>query len=305
MSSSESWHAFQDYLRAPYANNPSFLPGIITWHDELHRRHKNGEDLRLSYVEVQNELNDRKFEAFSLNDQIYFSHDAAVLALPHPRSTRDTQIIVPSDQKIGIWLPGYGLDEEFSRFCAEKTREVSGSQKKIEIHNFQKQVGKYRYADNVYRDVKQALGDPELPGGRANHVSEMELRFAAENPTGSGWHRDNAPKKSMEFGTCRWVRVIIIPVTRTGPLFTLDKRAHIGDVVDPEYVIPCPVGAAASFLGCLHAVGNHEMDVWGAWHRAEEHKDGRGVFVIEGANSREPFRDGPSPWKFTPAVLSV
>jgi len=285
-----TWDMFAAYVHAPYMLSPH-QRDINDWCLALMRRRGQGEDLRLSFVEVKSELTGRKFEAFTLNEQIYFSHDPAVLTLPHPPSTKDALAIVPPDQLAGIWLHDYGGGEQFIRQCEDKIL----AQNWYNLENltvFHRELEKEPHAARIFREINGHLADPRLPGNTANHVSTMQLRLATENPIGDYPHRD----VDIDMG---W------PESRWG-LYSLDGRKRIAnDYADFRNAVSCPVGATVSQLACGDDGGNADMRLWGIRHMAQGHPDGRAILLVKkGRYEGEPVRDIPSPWKITPYILA-
>ncbi|MDE2030545.1 MAG: hypothetical protein KGI97_08305 [Alphaproteobacteria bacterium] len=179
-------------LQAPYAANSERCAEVKAWFDELYAR-RDTDGLELSFRQVSPQKaypfglwrKAAAFNAFCLNDQMYFSDRAGVLALPYVCERKDPAH--RPERLIGVWLHDFGkADVETSILFLQGYAKGYKTQayKQFPFH-----------IKNIVRHVGRELKKRYLPGGRANRWS---------------WHYSLAPEARVTVKN----RVDVPPVHR-------------------------------------------------------------------------------------------
>jgi hypothetical protein len=299
------WAKFESYLYASYERNPYYLPTIKQWYEALDARRQK-EDLRLAFVLVENEVSGKKFYAFRLNEQMFFSRSSAVLTLPHPRGATICEADVYPDQLVGIYLHDFGYKKGFFKACqAQLDGDPGTSEEKVEYLDRKL----YPYCNSVVGQIKRMLKNNKLPGLAANDLGYWELRLAHKTPKNEDPHRDYGNKSPSGL----WTRVVIHSLVGAGTGYQTysGKNLHTDY---PEFTcnVISPLGTTTSHTAVSQAVGRQTGEIhyqpWGVYHYAVGCEAGRAVLIkpdTAAANDWAPFRDLNTPWKQTPLMLAA
>jgi len=167
------WACFRDYVCKPYQANPERLLEVQHWFDGLHaRRDKEGIELSFKLIErshgevapsrfalsrlfarPQPSCPAKSFDAFCLNDQMFFSHDAAVMTLPYGLKDKSED---KSHLFVGVWLHDFGRISEPARRLLPASSANSAEWKSTNDIR------------NVIQGISSELSDKLLPGRTAN-----------------------------------------------------------------------------------------------------------------------------------------
>jgi len=160
--------------------NQERLIAFHRWYDDLYARRKS-DGLELTYSEITHELTGRRFNAFCLNKQMYFSDDIAVLTLPYPRDIATAG--VPSDRLVGVILHDFEASDVNWKMTYQQGIEelnISAEHAVIKAHN-----------DIIFGELKARLVDAGLPDNERQHLSaQSNMRISKDLPLAGTPHHD-------------------------------------------------------------------------------------------------------------------
>ncbi|MEJ0063619.1 MAG: hypothetical protein WDO70_10605 [Alphaproteobacteria bacterium] len=280
------WAAFKNYVCAPYDNNSSLRASMEKWVDALQDRKKGGENLDLSHHTITHQ-NGYSFKAFALNEQMFFSHDPAVLTLPRGRDPANPDD--RSDRLIGVLLHDSSHEDQAWRPIHQNGLEDidagRGAQK------YKGAVAAQPYRDPVIDEhISNLAARGLLEGGeRKNLVSE--IRVARTEPQGAGLHSDCGPISLSPSATepC-WNRVFIHGLKNSSTTYAIDK--NLDNKSKSKAEVPLPAGMITSHIQALLSEGDWKKMIdgnphlkQGAVHRAVGDEDGRTVVIVYDKNT--------------------
>lgn len=278
------WRAFEKYLCEPYKSNPERLAALQRWYNDLYaRRESNG--LELSSCRINHALTGRRFNAFCLNKQMYFSDDAAVLTLPYPRDANDSGI--KSDQLVGIFLHDFAtLEKSWRSVFHEGIEEINNSGKSFVIKDC---------PDVIFGELKAFLNSPGLPNEDANQFSAgAQLRISKDKPLADAPHHDVVVMgKESPVLEPSWNRFVIHVLHGPGTTYFLGNNENTA--------VSVPTGTTSSHFA---AYVSEDTDLkCGALHEAAGDKNGRAILTPKSITPT-PITKRTSGWRIdhnTPA----
>lgn len=296
------WSAFGRYVCAPYKNNPVLLDGIESWFNALYAsREQTG--LNLSYRYAINYAARRAaFKSFCLNEQMFFSHSANVLSLPH-FGIGDADCSYRPDRFICAWLKDLGTsgpeNEILLNAHLNRARE-SGLGVYSTVPPF---VTKIPYIDGTINQFMMALG--EIISHRID-MREIDWRKSRFRSTVKAdrtlaEHRDTSETELAREWFSRslsmpstWSRTILHVSRGTGTGYKIGAKEDISLVLPAGFI-------TSHFNGSIDTM--RFLNGWGALHWSPLDQNGRQLLILVERRHHYPSRRQDDPWHIMPLIF--
>jgi hypothetical protein len=276
------WRAFRDYICKPYRDNPARLPKIQNWFDDLYACRKAGKT-ELGYHLITDQPTGRTYNAFSLNQQMYFSQDAAVLMLPH-FSQADTAPMNAS-RFVGVLLADISRDDvKLAQIYEQNLPRVKNDKSDRRTQ--------FSYLRSTTMDRLEAMAVAAGLNGLRRREQET-FRVAKAQPVAGERHKDIG-SPAFPWGQQDWFHGFVHTFRGTGTTYYLGANETIA--------VTLPEGFTTTHIN-FNMHKNRFRPEWGVLHNATPDAGGRAVLLGSlGPKSRPD--SSPSRWQIQPAKLT-